>query len=193
MLKELKQKEEQKKWELRQSFQWRKENFKRKYIERFPKPNLEKPEAHLLEENQAEITAQSTKTTRLILKFWLIWLGVVALGYMMFISLDYIYMVLAAFIISLALEWCIIFWQRITKSRWIWIFNYPFCIVWIYNINPFIFQSMNWVITIINVLTTKITVSIISIVSAMIYWGIITNARFPKGRTNTMASKFKFW
>lgn len=121
MLKELKQNREQKKWELRQSFQWRKENFKRKYRERFPKPNLEKPEAHLLEENQAEITAQSTKTTRLILKFWLIWLGVVALGYMMFISLDYIYMVLAAFIISLALEWCIIFWQRITKSRWIWI------------------------------------------------------------------------
>ena len=86
MRKELKQNREQKKQEFAQSFQWRKEDIKEKYRKRFPKPNLEKPETHLLEENQAEVNAQSTKTTRLILKFWLIWLAIVTLWYMMYIS-----------------------------------------------------------------------------------------------------------
>lgn len=121
MWKELKQKREQKKQELSEDVYSWKEDLKEKYRKRFPKPNLEKPETHLLEENQAEVSAQSAKTTRLILKFWLIWLAIVTLWYMMYISLSYIYMVIAAFIISLALEWCIIFWQRITKSRWFWI------------------------------------------------------------------------
>lgn len=121
MWQELRQKREQKKQELSQDVYVWKENIKQKYRERFPKPNLEKPETHLLEENQAEVSAQSARTTRLILKFWLIWLAIVTLWYMMYISLSYIYMVIAAFIISLALEWCIIFWQRITKSRWFWI------------------------------------------------------------------------
>ena len=121
MLKELKQKWEQKKEDRKERFNSRKINFNEKYKEHFPKPKLDKPTTHLLDENQAEVTAQSTKTTRLILKFWLIWLAIVTLGYMMYISLSYIYMVIAAFIISLALEWCIIFRQRLTKSRWIWI------------------------------------------------------------------------
>ena len=121
MRQELKQKREQKKEELSLEVYGWKENLKEKYRKRFPKPNLEKPETHLLEANHEEVSAQSAKTTRLILKFWLIWLAIVTLWYMMYISLSYIYMVIAAFIISLALEWCIIFWQRITKSRWFWI------------------------------------------------------------------------
>ena len=121
MWQELKQKREQKRQELSQEVYWWKEDLKEKYRKRFPKPNLEKPETHILEANHEEVSAQSAKTTRLILKFWLIWLAIVTLWYMMFISLSYIYMVIAAFIISLALEWCIIFWQRITKSRWFWI------------------------------------------------------------------------
>ena len=121
MWKELKQKREQNTKKISQEFSLWKDNLKEEYKRRFPKPNLEKPETHLLEENQTEINIQSAKTTRLILKFWLIWLAIVTLWYMMFISLSYIYMVIAAFIISLALEWCIIFWQRLTKSRWFWI------------------------------------------------------------------------
>lgn len=121
MRKELKQNFEQKKLELAKEVYIWKENLKEKYKERFPKPKLEKPTDHLLDDNQEDVNAQSARTTRLILKFWLIWLAIVTLWYMMYISLSYIYMVLAAFIISLALEWCIIFWQRLTKSRWIWI------------------------------------------------------------------------
>ncbi len=121
MLKELKQNREKKKQNFAQTFQEWKENVKEKYAKRFPTPKLDKPTTHLLEKNQDEITLQSAKTTRLILKFWLIGLAIVILWYMMYISLSYIYMVIAAFIISLALEWCIVFWQRLTKSRWIWI------------------------------------------------------------------------
>ena len=121
MRKELKQKREQKRQEMSQNVSEWKESIKEKYRERFPKPKLEKPIENITEKGQEDVTSQSTKTTRLILKFWLIWLAIVALWYMMYISLSYIYMVIAAFIISLALEWCIIFWQRITRSRGIWI------------------------------------------------------------------------
>ena len=145
MLKQLKQNREEKTQKLANNFQWRKENIKEKYGKIFPKPNLEKPTTHLLDNNQIEITAQSTKTTKLILKFWLIWLATVILWYMMYISLSYIYMVIAAFIISLALEWCIVFWQRITKSRWIWILiTYIiaalFVLAWFIILIPFFFN-----------------------------------------------------
>ena len=145
MLKELKENREQKTQKLSNDFQWRKERVKEKYGKLFPKPNLEKPTTHLLDNNQIEITAQSTKTTKLILKFRLIWLATVILWYMMYISLSYIYMVIAAFIISLALEWCIIFWQRLTKSRWIWILiTYIiatlFVLAWFIILIPFFFN-----------------------------------------------------
>ena len=121
MWKELKQKREEKKQIMQENFRTRKDDIKEKYGKRFPKPKLDRPTANLIEENQADISNQSTKTTKTILKFRLIGLAVVTLWYMMYISLSYIYMVIAAFIISLALEWCIIFWQRITRSRGFWI------------------------------------------------------------------------
>lgn len=103
------------------NFRSRTRNLKEKYIKRFPRPKLDKPTDHLLANNSDGITLESNKTTRLILKFWLMWLATVILWYMMYISLSYIYMIIAAFIISLALEGCIVFWQRLTKSRWFWI------------------------------------------------------------------------
>ena len=145
MLKELKQNREQKKWEIAHKISWWKENLKKTYRERFPKPNLDRPTNHLLDNDTEDTNAQSAKTTRVILKFWLIWLGIVTLWYMMYISLSYIYMVIAAFIISLALEWCIIFWQRLTRSRWIWILiTYIiatfFILAWFIILIPFFFN-----------------------------------------------------
>ena len=72
MRKELKQNWEQTKQNFAQSFQGWKENLKDKYRKRFPKPELDKPTNHLLSINQDDINTDSTKTTRLILKFWLI-------------------------------------------------------------------------------------------------------------------------
>ena len=72
MLKELKQNRDLKKQELANSFQSRKNNIKEKYRQRFPKPDLEKPTSHLVEKNHIEITVESNKSTRLIVKFWLV-------------------------------------------------------------------------------------------------------------------------
>ena len=145
MLKELKQKREEKKQNLAEKISSRKESIKEKYVNHFPKPKLDKPTNHLIEKNQEKIIAQSTQTTRLILKFWLIWLAIVTLWYMMYISLSYIYMVVAGFIISLALEWCIIFRQRLTKSRWIWILityllTTVFILSWFIILIPFFYN-----------------------------------------------------
>ena len=67
---------------------------------------------------------------------------------MMYISLSYIYMVIAWFIISLALEWCIVFRQRLTKSRWLWILiTYLIAVIfilsWFIILVPFFFNRWN--------------------------------------------------
>ena len=148
MLKKIKKEWKQKKqtrWSNIQS--WRK-NFKENYDNRFPAPQMDKSTDHLIEENQAEAVSQSVRTTKHILKFWLIWLAIVVLGYMMYISLSYIYMVIAGFIISLALEWCILFRQRLTKSRGIWILityliAVLFILSWFIILVPFFFNRWN--------------------------------------------------
>ena len=109
---------------------------------------MDKSTDHLIEKNQAEAVSQSVKTTKHILKFWLIGLAIVVLGYMMYISLSYIYMVIAWFIISLALEGCILFRQRLTKSRGIWILiTYLIAVIfilsWFIILVPFFFNRWN--------------------------------------------------
>ena len=79
MRKELKQKREQTKQNFAQNFQGWKEKLKEKYTQRFPKPKMDKPTENLLRTNPDGITIESTKTTRLILKFWLIGLATVVL------------------------------------------------------------------------------------------------------------------
>ena len=121
MLKKIKKEWKQKKQTRWSNVKNRKENLRENYDSRFPTPIMDKSTDHLIEKNQTEAVSQSMKTTKQILKFRLIWLAIVVLWYMMYISLSYIYMVIAGFIISLALEWCIVFRQRLTKSRWLWI------------------------------------------------------------------------
>ena len=148
MLKKIKQQWKQKKQTRWSNVRNWKENFKVNYDKRFPAPTMDKPTNHLIEKNQTEAVSQSMKITKQILKFWLIWLAIVVLGYMMYISLSYIYMVIAGFIISLALEWCIVFRQRLTKSRWLWILiTYLIAIVFILSgfviLVPFFFNRWN--------------------------------------------------
>ena len=79
MLKELKQKREQKRDDLSKKVYLWKEDLGEQYRKYFPKPKMEKSTNYLLEDNQEALNAESTKTTRLILKFWLIGLAIVAL------------------------------------------------------------------------------------------------------------------
>lgn len=145
MLKEIKQNWKQKtqtRWSNIKS--WKKD-FNDNFLKKFPVPQLDKSTDHLIEKDQTAAVSQSMKITKQILKFWLIWLAIVVLGYMMYISLSYIYMVIAGFIISLALEWCIIFWQRLTKSRGLWILiTYLIAVIfilsWFIVLVPFFFN-----------------------------------------------------
>ena len=100
-------------------FNSRKKNFNEDYQKKFPIPQMEKSTDELLKDEKNRPNSESLHTTKKFLKFRLIWLCVVVLWYMAYISLSYLYMVLAAFIISLALEGCITFRQRLTKSRWL--------------------------------------------------------------------------
>lgn len=72
MLKELKQQREQKKQIMQKNFHTWKEDIKKIYGKRFPKPKLDRPAPKNLGENQSDISVQSTKTTKVILKFRLI-------------------------------------------------------------------------------------------------------------------------
>ena len=148
MLKKIKKGWKQKKQTRWSNVQTRKKNFKENYNDRFPVPQMDKSTDHLIEKNQTMAVSQSMKTTKQILKFRLIWLAIVVLWYMMYISLSYIYMVIAWFIISLALEWCVVFRQRLTKSRWLWILiTYLiaaiFILSWFIILVPFFFNRWN--------------------------------------------------
>ena len=148
MLKKIKKEWKQKKqtrWSNVQS--WR-QNFRENYNSRFPAPVMDKSTDHLIEKDQDAAVSHSMKITKQILKFWLIWLAIVVLWYMMYISLSYIYMVIAGFIISLALEWCVLFWQRLTKSRGLWILityliALIFILSWFIILVPFFFNRWN--------------------------------------------------
>lgn len=72
MRQELKQKREENKQIMQENFRTRKENIKETYGKRFPKPKLDRPTTNLLQEDQDDISNQSTKTTKIILKFRLI-------------------------------------------------------------------------------------------------------------------------
>ena len=148
MLKKIKKDWKQKKQTLWSNVQSWRQNFRENYDSRFPAPTMDKSTDHLIEKDQDAAVSQSMKITKQILKFWLIWLAIVVLWYMMYISLSYIYMVIAGFIISLALEWCIVFWQRLTKSRWLWILityliALIFILSWFIILVPFFFNRWN--------------------------------------------------
>ena len=142
---------------------------------------MDKSTDHLIEKNQTVIISESAKTTKQILKFWLIWLAIVVLWYMMYISLSYIYMVIAGFIISLALEWCVLFWQRLTRSRWIWILiTYLiatiFILSWFIILVPFFF---NWWNELLQSLMTRLLSIESSINQLWLNWFIEQIGRLP--------------
>jgi hypothetical protein len=60
---------------------------------------------------------QSIFSTRRIVIFWAVGLLFVAIGYLVYHTLSYLYMLIAAGILSVALEGVITFWSRLTRSR----------------------------------------------------------------------------
>ncbi len=84
--------------------------------------------------------------TMLMVKFWWVWLAIVALAYVIFQSLDALYLILGAYIISIALESVILFFSWRGLSRWFSIFLSYLIVVavfllWFILIVPFVFSQ----------------------------------------------------
>ena len=90
----------------------------------------------------------------LILKFWLMWLVVVGIAYLIFQSLTVIYLILSAYIISIAVESVIIFlWNR-GCSRWFsiaitYLFLVAFLLSGLILIVPFLFNQISTILQIL--------------------------------------------
>ncbi len=107
-------------------------------------------------------------SSKSMFKFWFIGLLVVFLWYLLFQSLEIIYLILTAYIISVAMESIISFFEGIRASRWLsiaitYIILVIFVLAWLLFVVPFIFTQlsdiiklfMNYISNIQNLLMTK--------------------------------------
>jgi predicted PurR-regulated permease PerM len=96
-------------------------NFKAKvkqsWYAKFPVPHKEIDDKHLQRETSSDTTQQQTFSTQKIITFRAGGLLFAAIGFLVYNTLDYLYLLIAACIISLALEGIISFWARLTHSR----------------------------------------------------------------------------
>jgi predicted PurR-regulated permease PerM len=58
-------------------------------------------------------------TTKSVVKFWFLWLVFCFIWYLFFQSLNVVYMILTALIISVSMEWIIIAFENKVKQRWV--------------------------------------------------------------------------
>jgi len=115
MLKKVKQKTTAIKQNWHDQFAVFKAKFRAKFDKKFPRPSMEIETTSL--EIQKKTGEQTVTITKKIWLFWLSGLIIVALGYLLYNTLTYIYILIGAFIISLAMESVVIFWQRLTSNR----------------------------------------------------------------------------
>ncbi|MDD2537137.1 MAG: AI-2E family transporter [Candidatus Absconditabacteria bacterium] len=116
MLKKVKEQSQKTKLELRGNVDARKARVNKRWDKKFPKPSMDLPSDHLVVEKQALEERKVFNSKRMFI-FWGIALLMVFVGYIFFNNLSMIFMVVAAFIMSLALEGLVLFFQRLIKSR----------------------------------------------------------------------------
>ncbi len=86
--------------------------------------------------------------TLLMVKFWWVGLAIVAVAYIIFQSLSALYLILGAYIISVALESVVLFFQNRGLSRWFsltlsYIILVAVFLSWFILIVPFVFSQMS--------------------------------------------------
>lgn len=86
--------------------------------------------------------------TLLMVKFWWVGLAIVAVAYIIFQSLSALYLILGAYIISVALESVVLFFQHRGLSRWFsltlsYIILVAVFLSWFILIVPFVFSQMS--------------------------------------------------
>lgn len=147
----------------------------RKHFDRLKKSKKKTyDEIHELERKMLEEQATATATTQetpttprsniSLRQFWLAGVVIVYLGYVLFNSLTVIYLILTAFILSMAIESLILFFQRRMKRGWAMFTAYTlfvlFVLSWFILIIPFFFQQTADLIAVligrVNALQTQI-------------------------------------
>lgn len=110
------------------------------------------------QEEEQKTKSDMMITNRHFIKFWFVWMIMVFLGFILFKSLDVLYLILTAYIISIAMEAVIDMFQRLKLTRWLSIsVAYLLLVIFLLSgfvlILPFI---LNQVTDIINILLMKI-------------------------------------
>lgn len=110
------------------------------------------------QEEEQKTKSEMMITNRHFIKFWFVGMLIVFLGFILFKSLDVLYLILTAYIISIAMEAVIDMFQRLKFKRWLSIaIAYLLLIIFLLSgfvlILPFI---LNQVTDIINILLMKI-------------------------------------
>jgi predicted PurR-regulated permease PerM len=126
----------------------------RTYIDRFSQKKKESySEIYELEQKMQAVDAagdeNSSHHTRWDIaswwKFWLTWVVVVYLGYIFFSILTVVYLILTGFIVSMAIESLILYFQKFAKRGMAIFFAYVlfiiFALSWFLLIIPFVFQQ----------------------------------------------------
>lgn len=109
-------------------------------------------------EEEKKTSNEIMVTNKLFIRFWFVWMLIVFLGFILFESLDVLYLILTAYIISIAMEAVVDIFVRLKVKRWLSISIAYFLLIifllsGIFLILPFI---LNQITEIINVLLTKI-------------------------------------
>lgn len=114
---------------------------------------LEKMENTLKPKDNKIFDKEGKYNNFFIFKFWIIWAIVVYISFLMFKSLDLIYLIFASYIISIAMESIIHFFENKTRlPRWIailisYILAFAFLISWFILIIPFVLNQTWEIIT----------------------------------------------
>jgi len=114
---------------------------------------LEKMENNLKPKESKTFDKDWKYSTSFMFKFWLIWAIVVYASFLIFQSLDLIYLIFASYIISIAMESIILFFQnKVRLPRWIaiiisYIFAFAFLISGFLLIIPFVLNQTWEIIT----------------------------------------------
>jgi predicted PurR-regulated permease PerM len=133
---------------------------------------LEKLEQQIEDLQASELkakTAQVLVTNRMMLKFRLIGLFAIFIAYISYQSLNILYLILAAFIVSLAIEAIIDFWEKTLRHRGMAIIlSYLLVVIFVlaglFFIVPFLLSQLSEIIKIItfNIAQKSIIASIAS-------------------------------
>ena len=104
-----------------------KQNVRSGWDKNFPKKNMELDTSK--RDHQPPKRDENLLSRHNIIYFRIAGLVVAALGYFLYNTLSYVFMLIAAFIISLAIEGVVTFRQRLTRSRGIWILIAYFLVI----------------------------------------------------------------